>query len=453
MVERRLVEKYGERAFMYTEYPNMRFWSKAFKDPEYRVALLETLRANPSMPLMLYVHIPFCFVQCLYCTCHVVITRRYEPIIEYLGFLHREIEMLHEFFSRNNITPNFREVHLGGGTPTYLRRPEFDALIEKLRSLAAIGNLDEFSIEIDPRHSKQGDMVYYAHKGITRVSFGVQDFELEVQEAVDRVQPARLMEPLLDSEIRRLFSRGVNFDIICGLPRQTQESMRRTMEMVIAMSPDRICLNYMDFKPEFFPHQLLMPAFPGNFERKSLFLEAEKLLLENGYVRTGYDHFAKPSDDVARALQQGEMQWGRLGVTAGRYTGTIGLGVHAVSMIGLQYYFQNFFASSQKEYESLVVEGKFPIFRGHKMSADDLLRRDIIHILRNYFFLDTVAVASRHAVDFPSYFARELLELREFTEDGLTELSETAIKITEQGRLFADNVCRVFDRYSNQIPK
>lgn len=443
-----LIEKYGERTFMYTEYPNARFWSREYKDSDYRAALKNIFRDNSRAPLMLYVHIPHCHAQCLFCTCHTVITRNYDDVKRYMRVFHLEIDMLKRFFEEQGAHQNIREIHLGGGSPTYLKKQEFDELIEKLGFIADVKNLDEFSIEIDPRHVKKDMMHYYREKGINRISFGIQDFDLKVQEAVGRVQPAELTERLITPDIRGLFKQGVNFDILCGLPYQTRETMRKTMERVVTLSPDRICLNYMHFAPEFSPHQLLMPAFPGNLERKLLFIDALEILSENGYLRIGYDHFAKPTDSLARALGNKTVQWNRLGVTPGRYTMTIGTGVSGVSMFEPDYYFQNVYETA--EYGRMLKEGAFPIYRGYKLTHDDAIRNDVIKTLRNYFFVRYQDMEAKYTIDFQNYFAKELEILKHMSEDGLIDFDGSSIAITELGDCFADRIYGIFDRYTER---
>jgi len=305
-MDEKLVRKYNYKAFMYTEYPHKKYWSQNFNGENFKAVLKSFFSSGQDVPVLLYVHMPYCHKQCYFCTCRVEISLDYEDVKNYLKVLCREIELFSEFFDKNAITPNFKEIHLGGGSPTYIYPKEFEELLGKLRSIADLKNLDEFSIEIDPRRVKKDRLEYYYEKGINRISFGVQDFDLEVQKAVNRVQPAKLTESLLTPEIRALFKNGINFDIICGLPRQTRESMRKTMQKVVELSPDRICINYLDFAPQFNQHQLLMPLseIPDGYERKLLFLEALEVLSSSGYIRTGYDHFAKPTDDVAKAMEK-----------------------------------------------------------------------------------------------------------------------------------------------------
>lgn len=442
-----LIKKYGERAFMYTEYPNWRWWSEEIGDPDYRTVLLDFLSKNPHTPLMLYVHIPHCHKQCLFCTCYVKITKDYSEVKRDVEYVFKELDLLAEFFDEHSLTPFIKEIHLGGGSPTYLREEEFSALVDRLNALTLIDKLDEFAIEIDPRHVKEDGMRYYAEKGISRVSFGVQDIALPVQIAVDRVQPAALTERLITPNLRSLFKNGVNFDIICGLPRQSIASMRKTMEWVARMSPDRVCLNYLHQSPEFYPHQLLMPqeAIPDNALRKKLFQEALEVLAAAGYVRVAYDHFAKPDDALTKAFQEGRLRWNRLGPTPGRVFDVIAAGYSGVSLFENKAYFQDHY--DFRKYQEAVDKKHFPIFRGHIMSKDDTIRRDAIHTLRNYFSLSTDAFEQKHKIKFPAYFKKELIKLKEGEKDGIVHVKKDGIEITDVGRQFADVIASAFDAY------
>lgn len=448
-IDQRLIEKYGARANMYVEYPLPRFWSEEFGEEGLTRGLID-LFSTPDVPVQLYVHMPYCRTQCWFCTCHVLISKKYDDVKEYLQYLYKEIALYRDFFARYGIVPNFKEIHLGGGSPTYLREQEFDEMIEELATIADIKNLDEFALEIDPRGVKEDRMEYYAKKGINRISFGVQDFDLAVQRAVNRIQPAALTERLMTPDLRKLFPKGVNFDIICGLPHQTVDSMRRTMETVVVLAPDRVCLNYLDFSEvssSYHPHQMLMPkhAIPGNYERKLLFVEALHVLEDGGYVRAGYDHFVKPGDDVARAMTKQSMAWNRLGVTPGRCTDVVGIGAHSSSRLGSRYYSQNVYELPR--YFQAVSSGEFPVYKGMKLSRDDIMRREVIHALRSYFMVDFGEFTRTYHVDFPEYFSEELDALDAFEQDGIVHRSDSGIVISDMGRQFADRVCRTFDVY------
>ncbi len=446
-----LVTKYAGRAFMYTEYPHKKYWMNQPKsDSSYRSALQSICTNQDQAPVLLYVHTLHCQKQCYFCTCHTVISNDYNEVKNYLTLLFKEIDLLTKFFQKAGSKPNIKEIHLGGGTPTYMHDDEFDELIVKLKGLVSFDALSEFSIEIDPRRVKKDRMAYYASKGINRVSFGIQDFDINVQKAVNRIQPPELIENLLTEEVRSQFSNGVSFDIICGLPNQTKDSIRKTMERIVKIGPDRICLNYLHMSPKFAPHQLLMPQdkIPGPYDRKALFVEALGVLVNNGYVRTGYDHFAKPTDAVAQAMSKGEMQWNSLGVTPGRCTEMLGIGVHSYSRLGEHYYSQNYF--EVEKYEACLNEGKFPIYREYELTDEDILRRHVIQKLRSYFNVKFDEINSKFNVDFKNYFSKELKALKEFETDGIVKIDSDQIALSEAGYQFADMVCEKFDTFYSE---
>lgn len=259
-------------------------------------------------------------------------------------------------------------------------------------------------------------------------------------------------------ETNDLFPNGVNFDIICGLPHQTVETIKRTADECVRLSPDRICFNYLHQAPEFSKHQRLMSdgkfgrpeRLPDYYERKRLFVAFLETLIKAGYIRTGYDHFAKPSDPVAKAMAEGKMRWNALGVTAGRYDSVIGVGVHSYSTIG-NHYVQNFY--DIQKYKEYLTQGLFPIFRGHKQSRDDLIRRDVIQTLRSFFSIDFRSIDEKYNINFEEYFNPELVALDNYVKDGLVEIKNRSIVITEKGHQFANTVCYVFDAYKEARPK
>lgn len=446
-------------AFMYTEYPHKSFWSMQIGDKDYRSALLELLTNEPDTPLLLYVHILYCTQLCWFCTCHIgEITKSSSKRKDYLDMLYLEVNLLREFMDKNSLSPNFTEIHLGGGSPTDLSTPDFDRLVENLGSIVNIGDLSEFSIEIDPRHTTKEMLRYYHSKGINRISMGIQDFNPEVQKAVNRIQPIELIENLMGPETNDLFPNGINFDIICGLPNQTKETIGKTAEECVRLSPDRICLNYLHLAPEFSKHQNLMSDgkhgrpnnLPDYYQRKELFVIALETLTRGGYIRTGYDHFAKPKDSVAKAMAEGKMHWNALGVTAGRYNSVIGVGVHSYSTIGNNY-FQNFY--DLEKYQKSLGQGLFPIFRGYKQSRNDLIRRDVIQTLRSFFSIDFKGIDEKYNINFENYFKKELTDLNDFVADELVEVRNRSIIITEKGHQFANTICYVFDEYKQSRPK
>ena len=408
-----LTKKYGTTGFMYTEYPHKRFWNR-----------LDIFHKRSTNESMLYVHIPYCPKLCYFCTCHMSITNDYSKIKHYLEYLYKEIEFVQW------LKPNIKEIHLGGGSPTMLNKYDFKELVKKLSKLVDIKTLDEFALEIDPRTVDRDMINFYADMGINRISFGIQDFNVEVQEAINRIQPVECIENLLVPEIRSRFKNGVNFDIICGLPKQTVDSIKNTCYEIVRLSPDRVCLNYLHYSPEMAKHQTLMGDLPDFQQRKELFTTALEVLTLGGYVRTGYDHFAKPTDANAKSTVDGNVVWNSMGTTPGRVQDVIGVGVSSISCIN-NHYFQNFYELS--DYEEALDNGKFPTYRGHTLTEDDILRRGIIQSLRNYFTADI------------SGFFDELKILKEFEQDNIVTLSGTRITIIQPE--YANLVCRVFDKF------
>lgn len=443
---KKLADKYRGYPFMYAEYPNKNFWSADFTEKEFKTALKGLPSYKKNAPLMLYVHIPFCPQACFYCSCYKITTTDYERVKDHLKFMFGEIDLLNKFFNENSINPNFKQVHLGGGSPSYLREKEFDKLIEKLDSVAKIENLDEFAIETDPRQVDREKMLYYHSKGINRVSFGVQEFNLEVQKAVNRVQPPELMEDLLAPDVKKHFN-GVSFDILYGLPKQTKSSFRKTTETILKFSPDRIALISFNYSPHLHENQRLIKEdeIPDNFEKTEIFFEAADTFLSNGYVRVGLEHFVKPTDNLAKAWSTKQINWNMCGYSPGDANKIIGVGPSSESRITDDYYFQNFVPL--EDYERVVAKGNFPIYRGHKLSKEDLIRRDITVGLRSNLFLDLRAIEEKHNIDFRKFFKKEMGNLDEFIKDGLITVSDDKINVTEQGMPFVSFVCMNFDAY------
>lgn len=454
---KKLAMQYGSSAFMYTQYPHKRFWD-AKKDDSSLKEALKGLGTEENKGTLLYVHMPYCQQLCYFCTCHMSITNDYNKVDSYMNTLFQEIDLLIDFVNSNNIQLNIKEIHLGGGSPTFIAPKEFDILCEKLDQLGSIKNLNEFAIEVDPRRVDRNRLRYYAEKGINRISLGVQDFDLEVQKAINRVQPAKLIEDLFTSEIRSLFPNGINFDILCGLPLQTNETISETAKECIRLGADRICLNYVHYSPVFAPHQQLMidglngrpDRMPDFFERKELFSAARDVLLKAGnYVRTGYDHFAKKDDSVALALDEKTMHWNSLGVTGGEYSNIIGLGISSESTIGKRY-FQNHY--DMPDYVKSVQEEKFPVFREYELSNDDVIRKDVIQQIRNYFEVDLSKISLKYKIESAQYFQREIKDIEMMSKDELLTFENNKITLTNMGMQFTNIICRVFDLfYSGDI--
>jgi len=427
----------------YPDYPEKTHWTNPFSHSDFEAGL-RSFHAKPTS--LLYLHMPYCPKLCLFCNCKKVITSDYTKVHNYMDWLYREMRMHINFCRDNGLTPNISEIHLGGGSPDYISKEDFRSYMDNIRMFVGWDNIREISMEIDPRHAKPDDMRFYHSMGINRVSFGIQDFDPDVQKDIDRIQPDFLVARLIVPEIRNLFPHGINFDIMFGLPRQTLDSFRKTINKVIELSPDRISLLRMNMTPKYFPHQLQMSVdkIPDPLITRELLHNAVQMLTANGYVRTAFDHFAKPDDDVAKAKEAGEMKWGSFGCTAGRYQDVLALGNSGFSRFPRH--------SVQSVYEiegwsQMISENKFPILRGHILSDDDLIRRDVTQHLRSNSSIQYESVEREHGIDFKNYFVRELERIAQLAEDGLVEIRSDGFEMTEFGSLFADFIAENFDAY------
>lgn len=433
-----LFRKYDVYADDYTDYPHKSHWSKSFGDEGYRNALKQFFLRNTD-PTLLYVHIPFCMKPCYYCICHKRVVHSYEPVKEYLyKHLNKELLLLRDFFE-NNTMPNFKEVYLGGGSPTLLREREFDNLCYLLSMfLSTSQKLDRFCVEIDPRTCDPDKLFYYSKVGVNNLSIGIQDIDPRVQKAVNRVQPLKLVERLMTPELRKHFF-SINFDFLVGLPKQTEKSMTKTMEKALALSPDRVSFCFFHYTADaFHPHmKACEPWLPGFYERKKIFAAGLKVLEDKGYIRTGFEHFAKPDDIVADGVKNRKATYTSLGAI-NHATNVIAVGESGHSILGDEYLVQNFY--EPELYNAALEEGEFPVYRGKFLTNDDVIRRRIIRELRTYFKTGTGPL-------FRAYFHEEIKTLKGFAEDGLVDWDDDLLWITEDGKFFTDLIISVFDKY------
>lgn len=436
-----LFNKYNERGSYYTAYPPSGLWLKGFSCNDYINALKEVFTKRTDIPLQLYVHFPFCKTQCWYCQCFQIVTNDRFKKRQMADYLLKELDLLFEFFVNNSITPNSQEIHLGGGSPSHMNIEEFDLLINKLQSYINIKELVEFAIEIDPRTVTKEKIKYYRDKGINRISFGIQDFNPNVQKAINRIQPIELIEELLVT--RKLF-KGVNFDLIYGLPLQTRESLKKTVDEVIRLSPDRIAFSILGYRPDVFKHNKLIKEsdLPSFIETKLMWVDSYENFLEHGYERIGMDHFAKQDDELAKAKKDKKLFRNSMGYSPGRFHDNISLGPSGMTRLA-NYYFQNTYSLS--DYCSDIDKRKFPIFRGYKLNDDDLIRRDIMNKLMTYYYLDFSNIEQKYNIDFTKYFREEINSLSDFVKEGILEISQDKITVTPLGNFFLRNICMVFD--------
>ena len=426
----------------YTSYPTADRFVEAFGAIDQGHALSLRRSGPVAQPLSLYVHIPFCESLCYFCACNKIVTRHHDRAAGYLRYLAREVDLNTALLG---VGQSVTQLHLGGGTPTFLSDDELRELMAMLRRSFALVPGGEFSIEVDPRTVDAGRLATLAELGFNRISFGVQDFDAEVQQAVHRVQPFGQVRDLM-RDARAVGFDSINIDLIYGLPRQTPESFARTLAQVQQLRPDRIALYAYAHLPERIkPQRRIVPAeLPGGAAKVSMLSQSLAAFLAAGYVYIGMDHFALPNDALAVAKRQGRLHRNFQGYSTQPDCDLIGLGVSAIGRVGASYS-QN--AKTMEEYCDCLDQGHLPVARGIALSRDDLVRRAVIMSLmcQGEVLFESIELA--WLMDFRRYFARELEQLDELAEQGLVVVGDASIQVTGQGWFFVRAVAMVFDRY------
>ena len=438
-----LLKTYDRPGPRYTSYPTAIEFSEAFGPDEYPARLAAADRAEG--PLSLYAHLPFCEHRCTFCGCHVVITKDQEIVEKYLGFLHREIDLLASHL------PNRRRVsqyHWGGGTPTHLTPAEMEALHKKMTEHFTLDPDAELAIEVDPRVTTVEQIELLRALGFNRISMGVQDFDPDVQAAVDRNQTEAQTRSLYDLARERGFA-SINLDLIYGLPLQTLPKFRRTVDVVIAMRPDRVALYSYAHVPWVRAQQkrIEQTDLPSPEDKIQLFLDARERFLAAGYVEIGIDHFALPGDELAEARANRRLHRNFMGYTVKVGSDMVAVGVSGIGDV------RGAFAQNEKKlsrYYERLEAGRFPVERGYALDRDDLIRREAITRLMCNLWLDTVAVEREFGIVFAEYFAPELARLSAPdgpVAHGFVEVTPDHIEVVGLGRFFVRNVAMIFDRY------
>ena len=440
-----LIARYDGRGPRYTSYPTAPQFTDAFTANDYRDFAQRSNATNT--PLSLYVHIPFCESLCYYCGCNKIVTRNQARVSRYLEDLHREIDMQAELFAPSR---RVEQLHLGGGTPTYLGAEQMAELMDKLASRFqfAAPHEREFSIEVDPRTVTGASLETLADLGFNRLSLGIQDFDAAVQNAVNRVQSEAAVAELLTTARRSNF-KSISFDLIYGLPLQTTAGFDKTLQSVIDMRPDRLAVyNYAHLPSRFKGQRMIDAAHIPEPETKLEILQLTiERLCDAGYSYIGMDHFALPDDDLVRARNNHTLQRNFQGYSTHKRCDLIGLGVSSIGNVGNSYS-QN--SITTMEYELLIESGRLPVRKGLAIDDDDVLRADVIQALMCYDQLDFDEFGKRHNISFRDYFVDELMRLETLAEDRLIEIDDSGITVTACGRLLMRNIAMQFDRHLNK---
>ncbi len=428
----------------YTSYPTAPQFHEGFGEAQMRAAVRASNDDPIPRDLSLYVHIPYCFSPCFYCGCTRIISHDRSKADAYLEDLAREVELTAPLFDRDR---RVVQLHLGGGTPNFLDAGQMDALLALLRRHFTLSDAQsrEFGIELDPRSADAAYVRALADLGFNRLSVGIQDFDPDVQQAVNRHQGIAETAALLDAA-RTAGFRSSSVDLIYGLPRQTPQSFARTLDAVIALAPDRIAAYSYAHLPQLFKaqRQIETAELPDATGKLALLGLTVDRLTAAGYVYIGMDHFARPDDELARAQRAGTLQRNFQGYSTHAQCDILGLGVSSISRIGNTYH-QN--ARDLPAYRAALDAGRLPVLRGIELSDDDRIRRAAINALMCQGELDTAAFGNRHGINFAQYFATALPRLHALQDDGLIEWQGTLLRISARGRLLTRQVAMVFDAY------
>ncbi len=448
VIDTDLLRRYGGNGPRYTSYPTADRFVEAFDAKAYRHWLANRTIGGFTRPLGLYVHVPFCDTLCFYCACNKIATKDHAKANTYVGYLDREMELVSSALGDDR---RISRMHWGGGTPTFLGDAQSARLVEMIRSRFDLVPGGEYAIEIDPRRVSAANVRFLAQLGFNRVSIGVQDFDGAVQRAVNRIQSVEETRAVIDAARENGF-RSVNLDLICGLPKQTLEGFRTTLDRVLECDPDRIALySYAHLPTMFKPQRRILEAdLPGPDLKLELMTQAMRRLGDGGFVHIGMDHFAKATDELAIAQQQGRLVRDFQGYACGGDTDLIGLGVSAIGKIGPTY-MQN--QKTLDGYYASLDQGDLPVLRGIELKPDDLARSAVIQALACRFEVSKEAIEIAHLIDFDQYFAPELRMLDRLKRDGMVEMEGDWISVTQRGRLLVRAVCMVFDRYLREAQR
>ena len=444
IISKDILQQFDVPGPRYTSYPTADRFVEAYGEAQYLHSLQERRTSSRGMmsPLSIYVHIPFCASLCYYCACNKIITGNYQKAIDYLDDLRREVELLIPHLGQGQAVS---QIHLGGGTPTFFKDKELLALVNLLKSAFQWQLNGEFAIEVDPRTVDVERLHNLWAMGFNRLSLGIQDFDPQVQQEVHRVQTVEQVQALMQAA-RAIGFGSVNFDLIYGLPLQTQASWQRTLQAVLQLRPDRLAIyGYAHLPARFKPQRhIQVESLPSASQKTSLLEMALEQLQDAGYVYIGMDHFALPEDSLSVAKRQGRLHRNFQGYSTRPDGDLLGLGVSAIGSMGSSYV-QN--AKLIDDYSDLLQQGKLPVVKGIGLTRDDLARRSIIMALMCQGRVELADIEQSYLLEFSTYFASELTQLQAFVKHGLIEFDSRVITVTATGWYLVRAIAMVFDKY------
>ena len=438
-----IIRRFDINGPRYTSYPTADSFVEPFSADVCQYWLEHRADDSHKKALSLYFHLPFCTTICYYCACNKIITKDHGRSAKYLKYLAKELALQSSYLADgDNVV---EQLHWGGGTPTFLTHDEMRQLMAATRKHFKLIENGEYSIEVDPRKVDRATVELLGKLGFNRMSVGVQDFDENVQQAVNRIQSEAETFAVIDAARANGF-KSVSIDLIYGLPRQSVEGFKRTLDRVIAASPDRLSIyNYAHLPSLFKPQRRILESdMPTADMRLQILSMAISKLTEAGYVFIGMDHFAKPDDELAIAQRQGRLHRNFQGYSTHSDCDMMSFGVSSISKLGPLYY-QN--VKTLDEYYDQLDTGKMPIYRGIELNADDIVRRSIIQSLMCHFELSMGSVENTYQLDFSVYFSRELVALREMERGGLLRIEDKRIMVQPSGRMLVRAISMVFDRF------
>ncbi len=437
-----LIKKYDKPGPRYTSYPTAPHFNESFTHENYLDEIIKTNRGRDLPDLSLYFHLPFCDTLCYFCACNMIVTRNRDRIKKYIDYLKREIELITDHISHDRKAV---QLHWGGGTPTHLNPDEIADLSSYIYDRFDVNADAETGCEIDPRELTKTHLAALKDGGFNRISMGVQDFNPDVQKAVNRIQPEVLTRQVVDW-VRELGFHSINLDLMYGLPFQSVKTFEKTVDTIIDIDPDRIALFNFAYVPWMKKHQkAIRPEdLPVAEEKLNILKMSTEKLTRAGYVFIGMDHFAKPDDELALALEGKKLYRNFQGYSTHAGADLYAMGITSISQFG-RIYAQNI--KNEKKYHAVLDQGILPTTKGYYLNDDDLLRRHVIVKLMCDFELDFTSIENEFNIDFETYFSRGLDNLDEMIADNLLSIENKILKITKMGRFLIRNIAMNFDGY------
>ncbi len=438
--------KYSKPGPRYTSYPTAPEFTESFTQKDLKNYFKNQ---DKNRNLSLYFHLPFCRSACYFCGCNTIFTSKEDKKIRYISYIKKELDILKNHLDTSRVVS---QMHFGGGTPTFFSPSQLEELISKIKEVFPNFSDDaEISCEVDPRYFTKEHMDVLKAGGVNRLSFGVQDLNETVQKTIHRIQPFELTQNVIKIA-RDAGIKSINTDLIYGLPHQTKESFKNTLEKMLTLSPDRFAVFNYAHVPWLM--KTMRKFDESTFPKPEIKLEMLKGTIDfftsNGYKMVGMDHFAKPEDELFKAIEKGELHRNFQGYTTKGGADLIGIGVTSIGN-GVDYYAQNY--KDLEQWENAIDNGDLPVFKGYKLSDDDILRQYVIMELMSNFSLNIKKVENEFKINFKEYFNDAIDALKEFETANLISISDEKIEVSQTGTMLIRNICMPFDAYLNQIPE